>query len=340
MSSRLRRVAAMWVFLFLTTSAVEAAATDVVTTITGEKIVGEIKKVEKEVLTIETVYSDSDFKVKWDQIASIESNRRFLVETYAGTRLAGELKAEAGKKATLLVGDVSISLGDVSAMDPYERSFWSRFDAGFDFGYSVTQANHAKNLTFGGTLLYREKQYVDSMSANVFKNTQSNAPDTQRWDFGNDFRYLFGERWYANTTQDFTQSDEQALDLRTTLGGGGGRYLLRSSSQYLGLGAGLAWTNEAYQDHTIPKKDSAEAYIGTEFMTEKLKVTDLVTRFTYYPSLTIDNRYRINFKFDLDFNLPGDWYFRSGVFDNYDSKPPAGLSKNDFGWSNSFGLKF
>jgi len=158
MSSRLRRVAAMWVFLFLATSAVAAAATDVVTTITGEKIVGEIKKVEKEVLTIETVYSDSDFKVKWDQIASIESNRRFLVETYAGTRLAGELKAEAGKKATLLVGDVSISLGYVSAMDPYERSFWSRFDAGFDFGYSVTQANHAKNLTFGGTLLYREKQ--------------------------------------------------------------------------------------------------------------------------------------------------------------------------------------
>jgi hypothetical protein len=56
--------------------------------------------------------------------------------------------------------------------------------------------------------------------------------------------------------------------------------------------------------------------------------------------LTIDDRYRINFRFDLDFNLPGDWYFRSGVFDNFDSKPPAGLSKNDFGWSNSFGLKF
>ena len=28
-----------------------------------EKIVGEIKKVEKDVLTIETTYSDSDFKI-------------------------------------------------------------------------------------------------------------------------------------------------------------------------------------------------------------------------------------------------------------------------------------
>ena len=38
------------------------------------------------------------------------------------------------------------------------------------------------------------------------------------------------------------------------------------------------------------RKDSAEAYFGTEFMTEKLKFADFLTRFTYYPSLTISDR--------------------------------------------------
>ena len=52
------------------------------------------------------------------------------------------------------------------------------------------------------------------------------------------------------------------------------------------------------------------------------------------------DRYRLNYRFDLDFNLPGDWYFRFGLFDNYDSQPPAGFSKNDYGWSNAFGFKF
>ena len=222
---------------------------------------------------------------------------------------------------------------------PFERSFWSRFDAGFDFGYSMTQANSAKQLTLGGTLLYRDRQIVDTALANVFKSSQSNAPDTQRWDFGNDFRYLLGDRWYVNTTQDFLNSDEQKLDLRTTIGGGGGRYLFRSAAQHLALGGGIAWTNENYSDIAIPTKDSAEAYIGTEFMTEKLKFADLVTRLNYYPSLTIDDRYRINYKFDLDFNLPGDWYLRIGIFENFDSLPPQGLSRNDYGWSNSFGLK-
>jgi len=340
MLSRMRCVACLWVLLLFATSAVASGATDVVTMITGERLVGEIKKLEKDVLTLETTYSDSDFKIEWDQIASIESDRQFLVETFDGKRLAGSLKADAATKKTVRVGDVSVPLADVSAIVPYERSFWSRFDAGFDFGYSMTQANAAKQLTLGGNLLYRDKQIVDTMFANAFKSAQSNAPDTQRWDFGNDFRYLFGDRWYANTTQDFMNSDEQGLDLRTTIGGGGGRYLFRSASQYLAVGGGLAWTNENYTDPAIPTKDSAEAYFGTEFMTEKLKVTDLVTRFTYYLSLTIDGLYRINYKFDLDFNLPGDWYFRVGVFENFDSQPPPGLARNDYGWSNYFGLKF
>jgi putative salt-induced outer membrane protein YdiY len=340
MLSKMRCLTSLWVLLILVTAAAASAATDVVTTLTGEKIVGEIKKVEKDVLTIETTYSDSDFKIEWDQIASIESDRQFLIETFDGKRLSGTLKVDPAKKATVLVGSDSVLLADLAAMVPFERSFWSRFDAGFDFGYSMTQANSAKQLTLGGTLLYRDRQIVDTALANVFKSSQSNAPDTQRWDFGNDYRYLLGDRWYVNTTQDFLNSDEQKLDLRTTIGGGGGRYLFRSAAQHLALGGGLAWTNEQYTDITIPTKDSAEAYIGTEFMTEKLKFADLVTRFTYYPSLTIDDRYRINYKFDLDFNLPGDWYLRVGIFENFDSQPPPGLSRNDYGWSNSFGLKF
>jgi putative salt-induced outer membrane protein YdiY len=328
------------VLLILITAASASAATDVVTMITGERIVGEIKKVEKDVLTIETTYSDSDFKIEWDQIASIESERQFLVETFDGKRLSGVLKVDPATKAAVLVGTDSVLLADLAAMVPFERSFWSRFDAGFDFGYSMTQANSAKQLTLGGTLLYRDRQIVDTALANAFKSSQSNAPDTQRWDFGNDFRYLLGDLWYVNTTQDFMNSDEQKLDLRTTIGGGGGRYLFRSAAQHLALGGGLAWTNERYTDPAIPTKDSAEAYIGTEFMTEKMKFADLVTRLTYYPSLTVDDRYRLNYKFDLDFNLPGDWYFRIGIFENFDSLPPSGLSRNDYGWSNSFGLKF
>jgi putative salt-induced outer membrane protein YdiY len=317
-----------------------SAASDIVITTTGDRLVGEIKKVEKDVLTLSTDYSDSDFKIKWDKIVSIQSDRQFLLETFAGKRIAGTLKPEGDKKATVQVADTSVTLPEISAVQPFERSFVSRFDAGFDLGYSKTRANDATQFSFGGNLSYRDQHHLDSLFVNVFRSSQSNAPDTNRWDLGNDFRRLLGDRWYVNTTQDLLNSDEQQLQLRTTLGGGGGRYLLRSASQYLALGGGLAWTNERYTDSAAPTTDSGEAYAGTEFMTERLKVVDVLTRFTWYPSLTIDSRYRINYKLNFDFNLPGDWYWRIGYFDNYDSLPPTATAKNDYGWSNAFGLKF
>jgi len=325
--------------LFIGSAAV-AGAQDVVITTTGERLVGEIKKIEKDVLTLETGYSDADFKIEWDKIASIESARQFVMETFDGRRVAGSLAPDPDKKATVQIGGMGVPLAEVSALQPFERKFWSRFDTALDFGYSLTRTNSAKQLSLGANVSYRDQRYVDIAFANVFRSSQDNAPETQRWDVANDFRRLLGNRWYVNTTQDFLNSEEQGLKLRTSVGGGGGRYLTRTSSQYLALGGGVAWTNENYTDATLPAKDSAEAYLGTEFMTEKLKITDLITRFTYYPSLTISDRFRLAYRFDLDFNLPGDWYLRFGLFDNYDSLPPTGFSKNDYGWSNAFGFKF
>jgi putative salt-induced outer membrane protein YdiY len=333
-------VAALALFTFIGSAGVAYGATDVVILTNGDRLVGEIKSVEKDILTIETDYSDSDFKIEWDKIASIESTRQFLVETFDGKRLSGSLKPDAAQKMVVQVGDTTVKLADVSLVQPFERTFWARFDVGLDFGYSMTRTNSAKQLSLGTNLSYRDEHYADGLFASVFRNAQENAPETQRWEIGNDFRRLLGTRWYVNTTQDFLNTEEHGLDLRTTIGGGAGRYLMRSSSQHLGVGGGLAWTNENYTDAALPTKDSAEAYLGTEFMTEKLKITDLITRFTYYPSLTISDRYRLTFRFDLDFNLPGDWYFRFGLFDNYDNQPPTGFSKNDYGWSNAFGFKF
>jgi putative salt-induced outer membrane protein YdiY len=334
------RVAVVWLAVFMGSVRVAYAATDVVITTTGDRLVGEIISVGKDVLTLSTDYSDSDFKIKWEKIASIESDRQFLVETFDGERISGSLKADPAKKAAVQVAATSVQLPEVSAVQPIERTFWSRFAAGLDFGYSMTRTNSAKQLSLGTNLSYRDEHRVDVFFANIFNSSQENAPETKRWEVGNDFRRFLGSRWYVNTGQNFLNSEEQGLDLRTTIGAGGGRYLLRSSSQYLAAGGGLAWTNEKYSDQVTPNKDSAEAYLGTEFMTEKLKVTDLITRLNYYPSLTIADRYRLTYRFDLDFNLPGDWYLRIGLFDNYDNKPPEGFSSNDYGWSNSFGFKF
>ena len=150
-------------------------------------------------------------------------------------------------------------------MQPVERTFWSRFDAGLDFGYSMTRTNSAKQLSLGANLSYRDEQLLRcAVRQRVQELAGRTRPTRSDGTSANDFRRFLGSRWYVNTTQDFLNSEEQGLDLRTTIGGGGGRYLLRSASQHLALGGGLAWTNENYTDprcrrRTRPRRISARS---------------------------------------------------------------------------------
>ena len=75
--------AAVWVAVFVGAAGV-AYGQDIVVTTNGDRLVGEIKSVEKDVLTLETPYSDSDFKIEWEDIVSLASDRQFLVETFDG----------------------------------------------------------------------------------------------------------------------------------------------------------------------------------------------------------------------------------------------------------------
>jgi putative salt-induced outer membrane protein YdiY len=328
-------LAAVWLLAPL-----ESLGADIIVLSNGDQLKGEIKKREKDVITISTDYSDEDFKIKWEKVTRIESDRTFLVETFEGVRVAGTIKPDPTDTKAANVGTDKVALQNISYVLPFERTFWSRFDAGFDLGYSMTKANGVKQFTGALNVVHTGERSIASLAANAFLNSQSNAPRTRRWEVSPEYRYLFGRSWYANGAADFYSSEEQQLALRTTLAGGIGRYFLRSPVQYLAVGGGLAWTRERYYDPEVPSRNSAEAYGGVEYMSERLKFADLITRFTIYPSLTISGRYRTKFQFDLSFNLPGDWYMDIGYYSNFDSKPPGALPRSDYGWKNTFGYKF
>ena len=146
--------------LLLASAGVVFAAQDVVITTSGDKLVGEIKKVEKDVLIFSTDYSDSDFKIKWEKIASIESTRQFVIETFDGQRLSGSLKPDPEKKPLVQVAETSVKLPDVSTVQPFEQKFLSRIDAGLDFGYSLTRTNSAAQLSLASNLSYRDEHHA------------------------------------------------------------------------------------------------------------------------------------------------------------------------------------
>ena len=127
--------------------------TDVVTISTGEKMVGEIKKVEKDVLTIETPYSDSDFKIKWDKVVGSICLRQFLVETFAGRRVSGSLTADVANQSPKADRRGQRSRSRTSTIMPFERivlvalRVGRRFRLQHDAG-EPRQAAHARRQPF------------------------------------------------------------------------------------------------------------------------------------------------------------------------------------------------
>ena len=176
------------------------------------------------------------------------------METFDGRRLTGSLSLDPDKKPVVQIAGASVPLTEVAVVS---RSAGVLVAVGHGAGFRLQHdANQLRETAFLGTnTSYRDERYVDVIFANVFNSSQDNAPDTKRWDLGNDFRRLLGSRGAANTTQDFLNSEEQGLDLLIMIGGGGGRYLLRSSSQYCQRGPGWRGPTSTIRTRCCPARN-------------------------------------------------------------------------------------
>jgi hypothetical protein len=87
-------------------------------------------------------------------------------------------------------------------------------------------------------------------------------------------------------------SSQQDLDLRTTVGGGYGRYLKRTgTSQFRWLG-GVAYTKEVFTTLTRAGDSNAEGLIGLAYDSFRFKVGEIHLKVLVFPGLSDFGRVR------------------------------------------------
>ena len=207
----------------------------------------------------------------------------------------------------------------------------------------MTRTNSAKQLSLGREpLLPRRALRRCRLFANVFRSSQDErARDRSAGTSANDFRRLLGSRWYVNTTQDFLNSEEQGLDLRTTIGGGGGRYLTA-----LVVAAPGARRRAGVDQRELHRRGAADEGLGRGVSRHGVHDREAEDHRPHHPVHVLSQpddfrsvpTERTGSTWTSTCRATGISGF--GFFDNYDSQPPAGFSKNDYGWSNAFGFKF
>ncbi len=310
----------------------------------NDKLIGEVKRMAKGVLVMETDYSDADFKVTWLEVVRISSSQQFFVTLSNGKRFMGQIKSEnTASGYVLLVNEtekINARIEDVTEFKAVQTDFLSQLSTSISFGYNFTKSNKLSQLVWNGRLGYAAFKWEVNANFNTVTSNQDDAERTQRTDGGLGFRYFLDNDWFLDATYSFLSNNQLNLDLRSNIRAGAGKYIVHNNQQYLGTGVGLAWNNENYITDEAEDKNSLEAYVGIEYNMFDVGDLDIYTRAIVYPSLTESGRIRSDVDVDIKYDLPLDLFAKLGFTYNFDNQPPEGFNKDDYILNTTIGWEF
>ncbi len=305
-------------------------------------IAGEIKLMNHGVVEIETDYSKSDFRVEWSGIESIRTLTTFMITLSDGRRFLGRVVTDRDGKTFIRQGfgkNTEIDLNDIVEMRPVEENFLSRLYGDLGVGFSLTRANHFRQLDLQFNAGYRATKWLLDGSLNMIFSRQDSISDISKLDGKISYYYYLPHDWYTLTDITFFSSSEQKIHLRTNGNLGAGYYLLHTNEAYWGLGGGVSFNNEKYYDNTSDKQ-SIEALIKMNLNLFDIGDLSLMTNFALFPGLTEWGRLRTTLEVSIKYDLPLDFYISLGGTHNFDNRPAAGASRNDYTLQTGFGWEW
>lgn len=326
----------------------EAKRHDVVVMKNGDRITGEIKKLQDGLLYIEPEYVSTAFPVDWSQVATIQSTAGYQVFLKDGERAAGTIEkmsvaeaAGADFKIRTGDGEVSAPAADVVNIESKQKTFFDQLTGSIDLGYNFTSGNDQTQVSSAANAKYLSTKWSAGVAVSSSFSGQSGASKTNLWELSN-----FGERYLGRNSSlvaitDFLHSSQQQLNLRTTFGGGYGHYWARTNqTRFRGL-FGTVYAHEQFESITgSPTQQNIEGLFGIEFDTFRFSRYSLSSEFSLFPGLSDIGRVRSSTKTTFSLKLPNNFHTDFSFWDNFDSHPPINAKKNELGISNSLGWTF
>lgn len=327
--------------LIAATPCIAGPKTDVIELLNGDRITCEIQKLERGKLTVKTDGLGT-ISIEWNDVARITSPSYFVIELDSGLRHFGTLVAGDPRMVNVATsaGVDKLGLGAVVRVYPMGRSFWRRLDGSISAGFNFTQANVETQWTFASKLTYRGPKWVSTITGDSLLTDREDADRQTRNNVSLFTQRLLGPRWAAVGFSQFQQNEELSLNLRAVFGGGALRAVVQTNQTLLNLMGGVAYTTEQYAGADDVSVLEAVAGADWDWFTYDGRSTNMgVTALSFY-ALTGDARFRLELNTSFKSDIISDLYWSINMFESFNSLPPAGQKKNDFGVSAAIGWSF
>jgi hypothetical protein len=328
--------------LGLSAAAAAQGKTDVVVLGNGDRITGEIKRLDRGQLEFSTDDAGTLY-LEWEKLASAITKQIVEVVTKDGSRLLGSLGPSAPRSITVVraEGDASLPMTEVTNIAPIGQSFWRKLDGSFDAGFNYTQSSGIAQLNVNSNTLYRRPGFQARVLTSL---TGTRTEDSDRDDRGmlemSYLRYV-RRRWFSVVAGRFETNESLGLTLRSQVGVALGPRLVNTNRAQLAVGAGLVLNEEDGVDVEPVENVEGLLVFQSSYYTYDRPKTNLDLNIQYYPSLSNTGRHRLQLDAGVKREVWVDLFVALNVYNTYDSRPPSATADtNDVGIVTSIGWSY
>lgn len=312
------------------------AKNDVVIMRNGDRLTGEVKSLSRGRLSFKTDATGT-INIEWNDVARLTADHNIQVELESGLRYFGHL-VDAEERFNIVVdtstGPAGLRTENVVKMEPIDmEGLLQDIDVDVSVGYNFTKASQVTQFNVGVSADYRTRQRIASAKFSSIISDSSGNDTSRRQTLGFNYTRLRRNRWLNDGSLNFEKNDELGLDLRTTLGTGGGRILKQSNSVLLILKGGLQGTRENLVGEP-EDKDSLESYVTLQWDWFRYDSPELdwSTNLQVIPSITESGRVRTEFDTTFKWEIVGDLFWRLEFYNSHDNQPQSAEgATNDYG---------
>ena len=317
--------------------------TDVVTLGNGDRITGEIMRLERGRLEFKTDDAGTLY-LEWDKLVSLVAARLFEVETSAGDRYLGTLGAASARSIAVVTpgGVVPLVMVDVTSIAPIGRSFWSKLDGSVDIGFTYTRSSGVAQLNINSSTVHRRPGSQFKLALSVTQTRKDD--DSDRDDRGTlEGSYLVypWQKWFFLGAGRFETNESLGLELRSQAAVAVGPRLVNSNRAQLAVGGGLVVNDERGVNVDSTRNVEGLLVFGWSFYTYDRPKTNIDINLQYYPSLSNPGRHRAQFDAAVKRELWKDFFASLSGYNTYDNRPPnPAADTNDVGVVLSIGWSY
>ena len=224
---------------------------DVVFLVNGDRISGEITKLQDGVLFIKTELA-GDVQVLWENVDRLEGGTPLVFTLLDETVYRGRIGKDSAGSGDLVVstpeGNIPLDLSSLDVAGTTVKPPIDRFKGGVNFGLTLLKSNETRQLSFGINGSYAGDVYYSEASYNTFYTSNSSSESVSKDYLSASSQRSLPHDWFFTGMFNAARNDGIDLDhrYRYSISGALGKDIIKNDAVTLQALAGLGFVSETY----------------------------------------------------------------------------------------------